>query len=235
MIRKSDVCVLIPAYNEEKNIAYVVSAVRANGYSALVVDDGSTDGSQAVISSLDAAHIFSPINEGKGATLRRGLQWFLTKSFQAVILMDGDGQHAANELDVFLKALNDGADVAVGNRLWKPQGMPFVRLATNRIMSWILSGVAGQRIMDTQCGYRAFTRRVIESLKMETDRFETESEMLLDSASQGFKIVSVPVSSLYQNEVSHIRPARDTMRFFKFLFKYVIKRDRIKRQLNQPR
>ena len=224
MIQKSEVCVLIPAYNEEKNISAVVNAVRQDGFPVLVVDDGSTDTSKEVISTLGVEAILSPVNEGKGASLRKGLQWFLAKPFKAVILMDGDGQHAPHELDVFLKALNEGADVVVGSRLWKPHGMPPIRLATNRIMSWILSSVAGQKIEDTQCGYRAFTRRAIESLHLGTNRFEVESEMLLDSAAHGYKIHSVPISSLYRDEVSHIRPGRDTVRFFSFLFRYISKR-----------
>ena len=223
-LSKSEVLVLIPAYNEEKNIASVVSAVRQDGFPVLVVDDGSTDDSKRVISSLKVDSIFSPVNEGKGASVRKGLQWFLARPFKAVILMDGDGQHAPHELDMFLTALNGGADVVVGNRLWKPHGMPLIRLATNRIMSGILSAVAGQRIEDTQCGYRAFTRKAIEALRLGTDRFEAESEMLLDASARGFKIRSVPVSSLYRDEVSHIRPTRDTVRFFSFLFRYIRKR-----------
>ena len=221
MISKSACCVLIPAYNEEKNIERVVRAVRERGYPVLVIDDGSTDGSKSIIASLGVHAILSPVNEGKGASLRKGLQWFLgERSYQAVILMDGDGQHSPDELDAFWNALNEGADVVVGNRLWKPHGMPPVRLATNRIMSWLLSRAAGQRIPDTQCGYRALTRRAAAGLSLGTDRFETESEILLDAASSGLKVHSIPVSSLYRDEVSHIRPLRDTVRFFRFLLQY---------------
>jgi len=223
LISKTEVCVLIPAYNEAKNIADIVDFIRKDGFPVLVVDDGSTDDSKRIIPSLGVDYILSAVNEGKGASIRKGLHWFLERDFKAVILMDGDGQHAPNELDVFFGALNDGADVVVGNRLWKPHGMSMVRLTTNRVMSWILSTVAGQTIHDTQCGYRAFSRRAIESFHMKTDRFEAESEMLLDSSRKGFKIRSVPVSSIYRDEVSHIRPAKDTVRFFKFLFTYLSK------------
>ena len=214
----ADVCVLIPAYNEEKNISSVVNAVRSQGFCVLVVDDGSTDSSRQIIPSLKVDAILSAKNEGKGASLRKGLRWFLDSPCKAVVFMDGDGQHAPDELRLFVEALAKGADVVVGNRLWKPKGMPPVRLATNRVMSWLLSRKAGQPISDTQCGYRAMSRRAVQSLSLGTDRFEAESEMLLDASAAGFKIEAVPVSTVYRDEVSHIRPVRDTMRFLKFYF-----------------
>ena len=221
MIAKSETCVLIPAYNEAKNIERVVRAVREQGFPVVVVDDGSTDGSKHILASLGIHAILSPKNEGKGASLRKGLQWFVAQhALKAVILMDGDGQHSPEELQDFLAVLNRGADVVVGNRLWKPHGMPFVRLATNRFMSWLLSRAAGQNIPDTQCGFRAMTRRAVEGLRLETDRFETESEILLDASRRGLEVHSIPVRALYRDEVSHIRPLRDTFRFFRFLVEY---------------
>jgi glycosyltransferase involved in cell wall biosynthesis len=226
-MRKEDVCVLLPAYNEEKNIERVVLDVRAQGYAALVIDDGSTDSTPEIIRSLGVAAVFSGVNEGKGASLQKGFDWLLQSPFKACVLMDSDGQHAAGEIGNFIEALEAGADLVVGNRMADPSCMPFIRVATNRIMSRIISNTAGQSVPDTQCGYRALSRRALETVKLKTARFEIESEMILRVADAGLGIASIPISCVYGDEVSHIRPVRDTIRFFKFLSEYRHTRDKL--------
>ena len=218
-LESHDVIVLIPAYNEAARIAQVVRAVKERGYGALVVDDGSSDPTAAKALAAGALVERRATNGGKGAAIRRGLETFLHLNAKAVILMDSDGQHDPDELPLFLGALA-GADVVVGNRLDRPDGMSALRCLTNRLMSWTLSRLAGRRIPDTQCGYRALTREAVSRLRLKTDRFEIESEMLLEAAARGLRIVSVPVRSIYAGERSRIRPFGDTLRFFLFLIKY---------------
>ncbi len=221
MTPKSDVCILIPAFNEHKNIRRVVEGVKHFGYDVLVVDDGSTDQTAAQAQKAQAQTLILPVNEGKGAAIRKGFDWILRHHPAAVVVMDADGQHDPVEIQKFVQAL-DEADLVVGNRMTHPKGMPLVRRWTNRIMSWIVSCVAGQQIPDTQCGYRALNRRALEAISLSTDRFEIESEMLLEAARKKLKIASIPVSSVYRDEVSHIRPLQDTGRFFKFLFHFIL-------------
>lgn len=216
------VCVLIPAYNEEKRIGRVVEAVRQQGYPVVVVDDGSTDGTATVARKAGGHCLVSSINEGKGAAIRKGFDWVLKNNFEAVIIMDADDQHDPGQLDCFVEALQSGsADLVVGNRMQQPKGMSLIRRLTNRFMSSIISLVAGQSIPDTQCGYRALTREALKKIVLKTDRFEIESEMLLSVAQNRLQIRSIPVSSMYRDETSHIRPLRDTLRFFKFFFKFI--------------
>ena len=222
-MKPQDVCVIIPGYNEAKNIPRVVTAVKNLGFPVLVVDDGSKD-DMAAQARLAGAHVFSYApNEGKGAAIRRGIDWFLKKtSYQAVVFMDSDGQHDAADLPIFLKALeNPEIDLVIGNRMNNPKGMPFVRRHTNVIMSALISAAAGQKVPDTQCGYRAAKREAIGRLQLESSRFEIESEMILEAARTHSRISSVPVRSVYEGGTSHIHPLRDTVRFFKFLFKYL--------------
>ena len=232
-LSKADVCVLIPAYNEEKNIRRVIESTLSRGYSILVVDDGSTDGTPEVIRSTGAPALLAPINMGKGASLKRGLKRIRESSYHAAILLDADGQHPIEESERFIAALDAGADLVIGSRMADTRHMPFIRVATNRFMSSIISWAAGQRVDDTQCGYRALSRAAIEKIELKSDRFETESEMIFSAADHGLKIVSVPISCVYGDEVSHIRPVRDTARFFKFYFAYL--RGRLTRQSNQVR
>ena len=220
-MHKNHTLVLIAAYNEEKKIRSVIEAVRKSGFFVLVVDDGSQDKTVEEIRKTDAHFKSHKINQGKGAALKSGFEWFLESDFQAVVIMDADGQHKVDEIHHFVHALSQGhGDVIVGNRMNDRKGMSFVRVCTNHGMSWLLSKVAGQDIPDTQCGYRALTRKAVESLKLTSDRFEAESEMLLQLAKQGHKIASVPVSSVYGDEVSKIHPIRDTIRFFRFLIRH---------------
>ena len=223
MIEKSQVCVLLPAYNEEKNIDRVIEAVRSRGYAVLVVDDGSTDSTPKKILAAGVPAVFATVNAGKGASLAKGLEKLRRSDFKAAILMDADGQHDPDEIGRFLEALEKGADLVIGDRMTDPKDMPFIRLATNRIMSWMISGVAGQKVADTQSGYRAFSRKAIDQIRLKASRFETESEMIFSAADAGLRIASVPISCLYGDEVSKIRPVRDTLRFFKFLFRRMVK------------
>ena len=102
--------------------------------------------------------------------------------------------------------------------------IPFIRVATNRFMSWMISTAAGQKVSDTQCGYRAMSRRAFEKVRISTARFEAESEMILRAADAGMRIASIPIACYYGDEVSHIDPVRDTIRFFKFFFSYLASR-----------
>ena len=216
---------IIPAYNEQKNIARVVAGVRDLGFPVLVVDDGSGDDTAQAAARSGAEVVSSAANQGKGAALRRGIRWLLeTSRYPAAVFMDSDGQHDPADLKNFLAALEEPASgLVIGDRMGSPGGMPLLRRWTNRLMSGVLSCFAGQRVPDTQCGYRAARREVLSRMMLETDRFEIESEMALEAARAGVKIVSVPVRSVYENGKSHIHPGRDTARFFKFLFCYLLK------------
>ncbi len=228
MIQKSEVCVLLPAYNEEKNIGRVIASVRSLGYSVLVVDDGSTDATAMKIRASGVSAIFATVNSGKGASLQKGLEKLRSSDFKAVVLMDSDGQHNPDQIGLFIAALEAGADLVIGNRMADVQGMPFIRLATNRVMSWLISAVAGQNVADSQSGFRAFSRKAVDRIRLKSTRFETESEMIFSAADAGLRIASVPIACVYGDEVSHIRPVRDTLRFFNFLINYLATRDTLK-------
>lgn len=220
-LNKADCLVIIPAYNEEKNIAQLVALVRSLGFPVLVVDDGSKDATVAKAEESGASVLVTAINQGKGSALRRGFAWFLNQNHPVAIMMDSDGQHDPKELKIFLKALNESSvQVVVGNRLDDPRGMPWLRRVTNRFMSWVISAVTKQNIPDSQCGYRAIRRQALEKFVLQTSNFEIESEILLEASRHGFTISSVPIQCVYQGEISRINPFRDTVRFFSFLFKY---------------
>lgn len=223
-LTEKDAIVIVPAYNEQRHIAALIKSIRKAGYRALVSDDGSKD--HTVETALDAGAevLATPVNGGKGTAIRRGLQWFTGSSYEAAVLMDGDGQHAVEDLPVFLEALNSGAHLVVGNRLSDPKGMPLVRRATNRLMSGLLGAVSGSAVPDSQCGYRALTKLCASRLKLKTAHYEIESEMILEAARAGLRIASVPIRCVYAGQASRIRPLRDTRRFVVFLGGYLATR-----------
>lgn len=215
------VYVLIPAFNEAHRISAVVRGIQNAGFIPIVSDDGSTDGTAAVAIELGAAVLRSEKNEGKGASVRKGIQHLLRSQFEAVILMDSDGQHHPEDIPKFVRALEAGADLVLGNRMDRPVGMSWIRRLTNRVMSGVLSLLARQEVPDSQCGYRAMTRATAQTLSFRSDRFESESEMILEASRLRMKIVSVPVRCIYGDEESRIRPWHDTVRFFSFLIRYL--------------
>ena len=100
----------------------------------------------------------------------------------------------------------------------KAKNMPLVRYVTNKFTSWLISVIAGQRIPDTQCGFRLIKKEVLEKINLKTSNYETESEMLIKAAHLGFKIESILVNTIYSGEKSQINPFFDTLRFLRFIF-----------------
>jgi len=213
-------CVVLPAYNEAENIRDVIRAIKALHLDVLVVDDGSEDETYLVAAKEQAYLIRHPRRTGKGASLKDGIDYAIRNGYNTIITMDADGQHDASDIPAFLNKINEtGSSVVVGNRMDNPIGMPLIRILTNKFMSFIISVICKQKIPDTQCGYRLFKKEALEELQIEAQKFEVDSEVLIKIAQQGEKIESVPIRSIYADEVSKIRPIRDSFRFVLFLFK----------------
>ncbi len=213
---------LIPAFNEEPFIADVVTRTRKQVDHCIVVDDGSTDGTAAKAEAAGAEVIEHEHNRGKGAAIKTALQWLIASpGFSHAILLDGDGQHAPEEIERFRKiAATDTARLVVGNRMENTREMPAVRRLVNWYMSWEISRVCGQQIPDSQCGFRMVQRELAPQLLSSTNAFDYETEMLFVASRLGEKIAAVPVSTIYGDETSKIRPLQDTIAFFKLLARY---------------
>lgn len=218
---RTSVAALIPAYYEEKHIADVARRALAQLDTVLVLDDGSTDRTAEAARETGAEVVRHEINRGKGAAIKTGLRELLARGFEYVLILDGDGQHLPEEIPAFLQlAAESRAGVVVGNRMSDLRTMPLVRRLTNQTMSGFISRVCRQPVHDSQCGFRLIHRDVIPHLFCESNNYDFETEMLFIAATRGFRIASVPVSTVYGEEVSKIHPVRDTIRFFKLLRRY---------------
>ena len=214
------ICVLIPSYNEARAIGILVRALKDRGLTVYVVDDGSIDHTAAIAESNGAIVIKEKKNKGKGVALREGFKRVLKEDFEAVIILDGDGQHKVDDIDNFLKKMKEtDAGVVIGNRMNDTSLMPYIRIQTNRFMSWLLSKVSGQHVPDSQCGFRLIKREVLQKIDLKSNKFEIESELIIKTASAGFKIESVPIKTVYEDEKSKINPIKDTIRFIAFIIR----------------
>lgn len=212
------ICVLIPTYNESKAIGGIIKRIKGQGLETVIVDDGSFDHTADIARQAGAVVLENKINQGKGASLIQGFSYVLNSGFDAVITMDGDGQHLPEDIPFFLRlATYSQVGILVGNRMSKTKDMPVIRSVTNKFMSWLISSVIKQRIPDTQCGFRLIKREVLEKIKLKTTKYEIESELLIKAARLGFKIESVPIKTVYAGEKSQINPVMDTVRFIKFI------------------
>jgi glycosyltransferase involved in cell wall biosynthesis len=210
---------VIPAHDEAARIRRVVeSAVRQ--VAVLVVDDGSTDDTAAVAAAAGARVIRQTPNQGKGAALRAGFAAALESGVEAVITLDGDGQHDPAEIPTFLgtyawRAVDGRAtELIVGRRDFRR--MPPVRRLSNLLGTMVLSGALGRWIADNQSGYRLIGRRLMAAMLESRDSgFAFEVEMIAVCLRERWPIDWVPIRTIYGDETSHIRPMRHLREFVK--------------------
>ncbi len=217
---------VIPALNEEASVAEVVAGCRAEGLVVYVVDDGSSDATGRISTDAGAEMITHETNLGKGKSLEDGMARATRDGCDAVVFLDSDGQHDPAALPRFVGAAEEGADLVLGCREFGEK-MPFVRRNTNRFMGWVLSKLAGQKLGDTQSGYRLIRTDLWPKIKPDSGRFAAESEMLVHAARIGAKIVNVTVPTIYiEGRKSRINPIVDTWRFMLLVLRLVFSRKR---------
>lgn len=223
VINRTNVAALVPCYFEERFIADVACRVKAQLDTVLVIDDGSTDATETNACSADVEVIRHKVNQGKGAAIKTGLRALSERpGIEYALILDGDGQHAPEEIPRFLAAANETkAPMLVGNRMADVETMPFVRKLTNRLMSWQIGSVCGQPVPDSQCGFRMICRDLLPAMvAIETTKFDYETEMLVVASRRGCKIDAVPISTIYGDEKSKIHPVRDTIRFCRMMARF---------------
>ena len=230
MATDESILVIIPCYQEAAHIGTVVRDVAAIGLRAVVIDDGSTDGTAEVARAAGAEVIVHEKNSGKGAAVATGVRRAMQEpSCEAFVMIDGDGQHLPAEIPRFVAEFRQcHADFIIGTRMADTRAMPPARRRTNRFMSALLSWQAGRKISDTQCGFRLLSRAVFPiALECASGGFSAESEILCQLSIRGFSIREVPVSTIYGDEKSKIRPGRDTIRFVKMLLHFRAERRKL--------
>jgi glycosyltransferase involved in cell wall biosynthesis len=206
------VAALIPAYQAAATLGEVLLGLQAlpEPPEVLVVDDGSRDATAEVARQHGARVLSFAGNRGKGHALIAGFA-ALREEFDAVVTLDADGQHPPECLPAFVAAARDGAELVLGRRRRTPD-MPLLRRFANGSSSLWATTVAGQRISDSQCGYRLHARRVLSGTPITPGRYEVETELAVRAARLGFRVAEVEIPTLYGTERSQIRMLRDVPR-----------------------
>jgi len=215
---RANVLVIIPAWNEAERIRPIIE--RAQAYlPVLVVDDGSTDETAKVAKEAGATVVRHHENRHKGAALQTGFAWALEHGYDAVITLDGDGQHDPAEIPKLLAAFAAGkGELIIGERDFAQ--MPWPRWWSTPLGSWLLSLALGAKVTDNQSGYRLLTRRFLEQLQPTSTGFEMEVEMIAEAIRLGMPIGWVPIRTIYGiSKKSYFHPLKDTLRFVRMVWK----------------
>lgn len=212
------VAALVPAYQAAAHLGEVLLRVQAlpSPPETLVVDDGSRDATAEVARQFGARVLSFAANRGKGHALLAGFA--ALRDYDAVVTLDADGQHPPECLPAFVAAAERGADLVLGRRAIGGD-MPPARRFANRFSSAWVSAIAGQRISDSQCGYRLYRRDVLVRTPVRASRYEVETEMAVRAARLGFRLAEVDIPTVYGDETSHLSPTRDVPRILGMLLR----------------
>lgn len=203
-MRPDEVTVVVPTYNERLNIAHLIAAVRLAGYSILVVDDGSPDGTGDLVDDIAAEDpnvqvIHRLAKEGIGPAYAAGFDRALDSGAAVVVEMDADFSHNPNDLPRLLAAVGDGADLAIGSR-YVPGGStpdwPPHRQAISRAGNLYARTMLGIPVRDATAGFRAFRAEALRRLpyhRAQASGYGFQVEMAWRAVEAGMNVVEVPV------------------------------------------
>lgn len=224
--------VVIPARNEARSMRDVASACLAEARTVIVVDDASTDGTLDSVADLPLIALRSETHLGKGGALALGFRKAIELGAEAVVTLDGDGQHDPRDITAFVEMANRcPGSLIIGSRTLATETAPLSRRLANRVADYWISRAAGMSIRDSQCGHRLYPRELLLSVNpgaAPEDSFSFESEILIESTWQGFGVVSVPIKARYPEDrrASHFRPARDVWRITRVVARKTFAGDR---------
>jgi glycosyltransferase involved in cell wall biosynthesis len=193
--------VIVPCYNERATVAELLRRVRAVPVDKeiIVVDDKSTDGSKDVVAALaqqwpEIRHILQPVNQGKGAALRRGIE---EARGDIVLIQDADLEYDPDEYPKLIQPIVDGhADVVYGSRFegYPRRVMLYWHRLGNTFLTHLSNMVTNLDLTDMETCYKVFRREVIQSIRLRSNRFGFEPEVTAKVARRGYRIFEVPIS-----------------------------------------
>lgn len=194
-----NIWILIPAYNEERVIADVITEIKAAGYqNIVVVDDGSNDQTYEVAKKTGVTVLRHRLNRGKGAATKTSIEAAKLLGANIIVTMDGDGQHNPADIESLIAPIRDGhCDVVLGTRLKNPRGMPWYKIIQNWIGNAIVWYIYGLWVSDSQSGFRAYSRHASEVINTKTDRYEYDGEVIREIYKYKLKYREVPIEVRY--------------------------------------
>lgn len=209
--------VILPTYNNAGTIANVISDVKAFTDDVIVVNDGSTDDTKNIISSIEDIKVIDyPDNKGKGYALKLGLKKAYEWGYRYAITIDSDGQHYADDIPTFIDRIEEKPDsLLIGARNLAAENMPSKNTFANKFSNFWYKVETGQELSDTQSGFRLYPLDKLQNIYFITRRYEFEVEIIVRAAWRGINVENVPIKVYYppvEERVSHFRPLQDFTR-----------------------
>jgi len=201
----------IPAYNEERTIARIVMLAQKHVDKVIVCDDGSTDMTGEIASKLGAEVIRHERNMGYGAALSILFEKAREVKAHVMVILDADGQHNPDDIPKLLTPIVEGeADIVIGSRfIGKAENIPKYRKAGIKVITGLAKAASYNNITDAQSGFRAYSRKAIESIRISETGMGASTEILIKAKDGNLKIIEVPIKINYdkdsstQNPISH--------------------------------
>ena len=217
LLRNTSICVVVPTYNNERTLGSVIEGIRKHTSRIIVVNDGSTDSTNAMLSTLNGiSTVTHKTNQGKGAALISGFRTALEMGYDYAITIDSDGQHFPDDLIKFVNKHNERpGQLIVGHRNMDQEGIPGKSSFGHKFSNFWFYVETGIKLPDTQSGYRLYPIRQLADRKYFTKKFEFEIEILVRAAWSSISVESVPICVKYfkdDERVSHFRPFTDFAR-----------------------
>lgn len=188
----------IPAYNEERVIADVVSRTLPFVDKVVICDDGSSDATSFVAKDAGAYVLRHEKNKGKGAALNSLFQYARNLNADVVITLDGDGQFVPEEIPKLIgPILEKKSDIVIGYRFDDSSEMPSYRKAGNKFLDKVTNLASELPFRDTQSGFRAYSKKAVDAIKFSTSGFGADSEILIDASRKGLRISEEKITVIY--------------------------------------
>ena len=227
-----NIVIIIPSYKPDKEIMLeFIQKVKENFKNIIVVDDGSGEEYNEFYSQLQTKDIVvlkHHVNFGKGRGIKTAFNCVLNNypNIIGAVTADCDGQHYVEDIIKCANKLKENPDkLVIGYRNFDENQVPFRSRFGNKITRWIFSTFVGIKITDTQSGLRAFGKNTMKKfLATVGERYEYETNMLIDCKEKDIEIAEVPISTVYirNNSLSHFSPLKDSIRIYKLFAKYII-------------
>ena len=198
----------IPAYNEEKNIALIITKLKKITDSIIVCDDGSSDMTAEISKNLGATVISHKKNMGYGVAINSIFQKAKELNIDLLVTFDADGQHRVEDIEKVVEPIkNNTADLVIGSRfLDKKSNVPNYRKIGIKVITKITNVSIKKKLTDSQSGFRAYNKQVLSQISPSDIGMGISTEILIKSSSKGLRIMDVPVTILYSGDTSTHNP-----------------------------
>ena len=210
----------MPTFNNQGTLSKVIQDLKVYTSNIVIINDGSTDSTLEILNKFPELQVLNfPKNKGKGEALKQGFKFAESLGYNYAVTIDSDGQHYADDLDIFLNELENKKEgdqeiLLVGDRNMGQDGIPGKSTTGNKFSNFWFLVVSGVQLRDTQSGYRLYPLKIVNSIKLYTRKFEFEIEVIVKASWRYVLVRNIPIKVYYdkENRVTHFRPFKDIVR-----------------------